>query len=79
MAVHTGGDRKKNPQAVPAAKTIAGAAPREHRVEAGAEGRPWNFATVPVRAAPISFQPKLRISAVDDPLEREADALRRVF
>src|SRR6266446_2749826 len=37
----------------------------------------WNFASTPVSEAPSCWhlQPKLEIGSVDDPLEREADAV----
>jgi hypothetical protein len=35
----------------------------------------WNFVSVPVRHTHRSIQPQLKVGAVDDPLEREADAV----
>ena len=58
-----------------AAKPVYSATRRGHTIETAVDNPNWNFAVTPVRSAQISIQAKLEIGAVDDPLEREADAV----
>jgi hypothetical protein len=74
--------KQKNDQLT--AKTSALTITPERRFEAAhATAQPgfwqsapnWNFAAVPVHHTHASIQPQLKIGAVDDPLEREADVV----
>jgi Domain of unknown function (DUF4157) len=84
MARHTTSERKNDQTAATAPTRAAGAFTPEGRFEAAQatprrslwQGAPdWNFAAVPVRHTQRSIQPHLKIGAVDDPWEREAEAL----
>ena len=50
-------------------------APQQQLTSAPPAAVNWNFAALPLGGGAGMLQPKLKIGAVDDPLEREADSL----
>jgi|ERR1017187_1537490 hypothetical protein len=77
MATHATAERSRTGPSAgpksPAANSIYGNAPLDREFQPVRTDPAWNFSAIPVSRAPVSIQPKLRIGAVDDPLEREAD------
>jgi Domain of unknown function (DUF4157) len=77
MGIHARAERSQSGPTTgaksPAANPTYGNAPPQAAFQPADRGPNWNFASIPVSAAPISIQPKLQIGAADDPLEREAD------